>query len=145
MKIEIAFLVFMTGQLLAAQTLEIRDQPLDVAAYHVDLANRGLADVEGSPYLYADFLPARINDIKETKFVRFNAADNAIEVKVDKKQALTLQQSEGFTMPRAPCVFLYLNWYMKAMGLPFTARNASSLYRNPKRNSPMRTMSPTST
>ena len=38
-------------------------------------------EVIGSPYLYEDFVPARVNEITKTHFVRFNVFDNSIEYK----------------------------------------------------------------
>ncbi|MBD0779061.1 hypothetical protein HPE56_14775 [Maribacter sp. ANRC-HE7] len=38
-------------------------------------------EVVGSPYLYEEFVPARVNDIDRTLFVRFNVYDNSIEFK----------------------------------------------------------------
>ena len=39
--------------------------------------------VEGTPYINPEFISAKINDIEETQFIRFNIADNNIEVKTD--------------------------------------------------------------
>ena len=38
-------------------------------------------EVIGSPYLYEDFLPAKVNNIPNTHFIRFNVFDNNIEYK----------------------------------------------------------------
>ncbi|NNK76939.1 MAG: hypothetical protein HKP42_12860 [Maribacter sp.] len=38
-------------------------------------------EVIGSPYLYEDFLPAKVNNIPTTHFIRFNVFDNNIEYK----------------------------------------------------------------
>ncbi|MGB5437751.1 MAG: hypothetical protein WBM98_17785 [Maribacter sp.] len=38
-------------------------------------------EVIGSPYLYEDFVPARVNEIEVTHFIRFNVFDNSIEYK----------------------------------------------------------------
>ncbi|MEM7381009.1 MAG: hypothetical protein AAF361_07405 [Bacteroidota bacterium] len=56
-------------------------------------------DTEGSPYIYEDFLPAKINNIKETKLVRFNAVENLIEVKQeDKILGLTMSKAYSITL-----------------------------------------------
>lgn len=45
--------------------------------------------VEGTPYINAEFISSKINDIEETQFVRFNIADNIIEIKTnDEKIAI---------------------------------------------------------
>ncbi len=38
-------------------------------------------EVIGTPYLYKDFVPARVNEIEMTFFIRFNVHDNNIEFK----------------------------------------------------------------
>ena len=38
-------------------------------------------EVIGSPYLYEDFVPARVNELEMTYFIRFNVFDNNIEYK----------------------------------------------------------------
>lgn len=38
-------------------------------------------EVIGSPYLNKDFVPARVNEIPKTHFIRFNVFDNSIEYK----------------------------------------------------------------
>lgn len=38
-------------------------------------------EVVGSPYLYKDFVPARVNELEMTYFIRFNVFDNNIEYK----------------------------------------------------------------
>ncbi|NAS11173.1 hypothetical protein [Poritiphilus flavus] len=54
-------------------------------------------ETEGSPYLYEDFLPAQINNIKETKMVRFNAVENVIEVKQG-ENILGLTMSKAYSV-----------------------------------------------
>lgn len=40
-------------------------------------------EVIGSPYLYDEFVPAKVNEIEMTHFIRFNVFDNNIEFKGD--------------------------------------------------------------
>jgi hypothetical protein len=40
-------------------------------------------EVIGSPYLYEEFVPAKVNEIEMTHFIRFNVFDNNIEFKGD--------------------------------------------------------------
>lgn len=40
-------------------------------------------EVIGTPYLYDEFVPAKVNEIEITHFIRFNVFDNSIEFKGD--------------------------------------------------------------
>ncbi len=99
MKIKLTvFVICLITSVVFSQTQEIRDQPLDQVAYLVNSKNPKYASVEGSPYLNVAFSPAKINGSKQTKLVRFNAVDNAIEVKIDSTKILTLKKSESYTI-----------------------------------------------
>ncbi len=99
MKIKLTvFAICLVTSMVFSQTQEIRDQPLDQVAYNVNSKNPKYESVEGSPYLNAAFLPAKINGSKQTKLVRFNAVDNAIEVMIDSTKVLTLKMSDSYTI-----------------------------------------------
>ena len=51
---------------------------------------------EGSPYLDESFTPAQINNISETQFVRFNAYEGKIEVKVNQNQVVELDGADTY-------------------------------------------------
>lgn len=60
------------------------DDGLDISKY---------TNIDGSPYINPEFIPAKINDIEKTQFIRFNVVDNSVEVqtKVDKIGILNLK------------------------------------------------------
>ena len=99
MKIKLAlFVICLITSVGFSQTQEIRDQPLDQVAYLVNSKNPKYESVEGSPYLNVAFLPAKINGSKQTKLVRFNVVDNAIEVMIDSTKVLILKKSDSNTI-----------------------------------------------
>ena len=88
--VQIYYLLFAT--LLGAQTQNLSGDIMDTSAYLESLTNPIYDDIEGSPYLQETFVPARINGAEETKFVRFNAFDNAIEVNLGNGQMIILDK-----------------------------------------------------
>ncbi len=84
------FLLFIT--LLCAQTQNVSGDIMDTSAYLESLTNPIYDKIEGSPYLQETFVPARINGAEETKFVRFNAFDNAIEINLGNGQMMILDK-----------------------------------------------------
>ena len=81
---------------LSAQVLEVGNESLDRVGDFVRSNNPKYDNTEGSPYLNKVFTPAKINDSRETKFVRFNVVENRIEVKVDESRALMLAYSDSY-------------------------------------------------
>jgi hypothetical protein len=55
-------------------------------------------EVIGSPYLYEDFIPAKVNDIPSTHFIRFNVYDNSIEYKGDDNVIYALEKSYDYSI-----------------------------------------------
>ena len=47
----------------------------------------------GSPYLNTEFIPAKINDIRETKLVRFDVVKDRVEVKINETKVTVLDDS----------------------------------------------------
>jgi hypothetical protein len=88
--VQVYFLLFVT--LLCAQTQNVSGDIMDTSAYLESLTNPIYDKVEGSPYLQETFVPARINGAEETKFVRFNAFDNAIEINLGNGQMMILDK-----------------------------------------------------
>lgn len=58
--------------------------------YSPDLYYNKYDAPEGSPYLDDTFLPARINDIKETQLVRLDAYEGRVEVKLSPSRVVIL-------------------------------------------------------
>lgn len=55
-------------------------------------------EVVGSPYLYEEFVPAKVNDIDQTLFVRFNVYDNSIEFKGDDGKIYAMPKSNDYVI-----------------------------------------------
>ena len=64
--------------------------------YAMDLYDEEYHSPEGSPYLNKEFAPAKINEIRETKLVRFDAYEGRIEVMANAAQVIILNNSEIF-------------------------------------------------
>ncbi len=92
----ILFILCFSTLPLSAQVQEVSNATLDRVGDFVRFNNPKYDNTEGSPYLNGVFTPAKINDSKETKFVRFNVVENRIEVKVDESRALRLVYSDFY-------------------------------------------------
>lgn len=79
-----------------AQQQELKDKTLGEVLYLVNSQNPKYEKIEGSPYLKEQFSPCKINDSRETKFVRFNVVENKIEIRVDESKALKLSYSDSY-------------------------------------------------
>jgi hypothetical protein len=77
---------------LCAQIQNLSGDIMDTSAYLESLTNPIYDKIEGTPYLQETFVPARINGAEETKFVRFNAFDNAIEINLGNGQMMILDK-----------------------------------------------------
>lgn len=77
--------------------IELRGDLGDVY-YSKDLYKTNYNSPAGSPYLYEDFIPAKINDISETKLVRFDAFEDRVEVMVDENKVVILPDTQPFTI-----------------------------------------------
>lgn len=55
-------------------------------------------EVIGSPFLYEDFAPARINDIEKTYFIRINIIDNQIEFKGENDVVMALDKNYDYSI-----------------------------------------------
>ncbi len=85
MKFLISLLITLNTAIVGAQsTVIVKDNTIDVGVFVPGVNENKYADVEGSPYLTDDFLPAKVNDMKKTQLVRFNPVDHDIEVKTTK-------------------------------------------------------------
>ena len=88
--VQIYHLLFVT--LLCAQIQNLSGDIMDTSAYLESLTNPIYDKIEGSPYLNETFVPARINGAEETRFVRFNVFDNAIEINLGDGQMMILDK-----------------------------------------------------
>lgn len=77
--------------------IELRGDLGDVY-YSKDLYKTKYNSPSGSPYLNENFTPAKINDISETKLVRFDAFEDRVEIMVDEKKVVILPDTTPFTI-----------------------------------------------
>lgn len=66
--------------------------------FFVNVNNSEYANIEGSPYLFEDFIPCKINQVNETQLVRFNLAKNRIEIKTKENSVMGLSQTNPYTI-----------------------------------------------
>ncbi|ALM07991.1 hypothetical protein SB49_09400 [Sediminicola sp. YIK13] len=88
---------FLLLNLTAHAQIELRGDLGDVY-YSKDLYKTTYNSPEGSPYLNENFTPAKINDINETKLVRFNAYEDRIEVMVEENKVIVLPDTQTYTI-----------------------------------------------
>lgn len=55
-------------------------------------------EVIGSPYLYDEFVPAKVNELEMTYFIRFNVFDNSIEFKGDDGKIYSMTKSTDYSI-----------------------------------------------
>lgn len=92
--------VFLLGLLITGLSIngqELRNRFGDVY-YATNLYKTKYNTVESTPYLNEAFTPARINDIGETKMVRFDAFEDRVEVMINAKQVVVLQDSKSYSI-----------------------------------------------
>lgn len=81
---------------LCSQKQDVSGDIMDTSAYLENLTNPIYDEIQGSPYLQETFVPAKINDGTETKFVRFNPVDNTIEINLGNSQMMTLSKTTTY-------------------------------------------------
>ncbi len=95
----IFFLSLFTVGVFAQPVMEVRANSTDMITWIPGINERDYDGIEGSPYLQDDFLPATINDLNKTQFVRFNAVDYEVEAKTSKGiMRLDLKKEYTITM-----------------------------------------------
>ena len=91
-------IILFVGTSAYAQIQQVNNGHFDELVFYVGTNTAEYDDeAEGSPYLNEKFIPARINGIEETQFVRFNAVENTIELK-DEDKVLTLSKSYDYVI-----------------------------------------------
>lgn len=94
---QILVLIFV-GPSISAQIQQVNNGSLNELVFYVGTNTTEYdKEAEGSRYLDKEFTPAKINNIEETQFVRFNAVENTIELK-DKDRVLTLSKSYDYSI-----------------------------------------------
>ena len=92
------FLLFLISSNITAQIQAQTYNNLSDLQFYIRTNNPSYNTAEGSRYLNDEFLPARINGIKNTQLVRFNVPDNIVEVKNNKNEIMALSFAEGYTI-----------------------------------------------
>ncbi len=97
-KMKIACLLgFLVINLAAHGQQELRTKFGDVY-YAADLYKTKYNAQESTPYLNEVFTPAKINNIRETKMVRFDAFEDRVEVRINAKKVVILQDSQSYSI-----------------------------------------------
>lgn len=82
---------------LSAQVVQVNNNTLEIGTLQLEEVNKGLdKNVEGSPYISDTFIPAKINAIKKTHFVRLNAIHSTLEVKIATNKIVVLNTKNNF-------------------------------------------------
>lgn len=89
----------LTSFFASAQLQQVNNGSIDDLVFFVS-TNTKIYDKEakGSRYLNEEFIPARINTIKEVQLIRFNAVENTIELKDSKDKILILSKSYDYSI-----------------------------------------------
>ncbi len=90
MKKAILLLLLSSSSLWSQVITEVTNDNYDLVTNYVRTNNIDYSLVDGSPYLNPSFVPAKINAIKQTKFVRFNVFENTIEMQLASNRIIAL-------------------------------------------------------
>jgi hypothetical protein len=95
--LSLAFCFFLTG--LSAQVVEVKDNTLEIGAIQLEDVNKLTNEkTKGSPYSIDTYIPAKVNEIKKTHFVRLNTVNNTLEVKISQKKIIVLDPKNDFNI-----------------------------------------------
>lgn len=82
---------------VSAQIVSVRDNTIDVETLFLGEVNKNeYNSADGSPYISNTFVPAKINDLKKTQFIRFNVVDQIVEVKTKENKAVMLDLTHDY-------------------------------------------------
>lgn len=91
--------LFILGTSLSAQVVQVNGNTLEIGTLLLEDVNKKLDEnIEGSPYINKEYIPAKINEIKKTHFVRLNAIDHTLEVKVATNKKVILTTKNEFNI-----------------------------------------------
>ncbi len=82
--------------MLNAQIAQNNNATLNDLAFFVQVNNPKYAGAEGSRYLFEEFVPVKINQIKTSHAVRFNIVENVIEFKDSDGEIKGLSKEEEY-------------------------------------------------
>lgn len=87
--IRIIFLLFLPISIFSQEVLEIKGNIVEIGIF-TEVQNDGLSNIEGTPYLNNEFVPAKINDFKKTQLIRINSLNQIFEVKTTHDKTIML-------------------------------------------------------
>lgn len=92
---KVFIVIFLVKFITTAAQVQLRDE-LGTIYYTPDLYKTKYNMPEGSPYLNEKFTSAKINDIRETKLVRFDAVEGNVEVMITGTKVVVLDNSRSY-------------------------------------------------
>ena len=95
----VIFLTFFTGSITMygqAKVTTLKNGPNTELYFTRAVKAPTYNEVIGSPYLYDKFVPAKVNEIEITHFIRFNVFDNSIEYKGDNDKVYSMTKSYDY-------------------------------------------------
>ena len=99
MKTYLLIIFSLTTLFVSAQLQQVNNGSIDDLVFFVSTNNKIYdKEAKGSRYLNKEFIPARINTIKEVQLIRFNAVENTIEIKDSEDKILTLSKSYDYSV-----------------------------------------------
>lgn len=96
---KLLFLSLLFSTLIYCQETDVSNTPIPINGDNVLMLSRPpqLDDnISGTPYMKQNFAPAKINDFKKTHLIRFNAAQDEMEVKINGKDISILSKLEKY-------------------------------------------------
>ncbi|TMM57442.1 hypothetical protein FEE95_13230 [Maribacter algarum] len=80
------------------EVLEVRGSVIEIGILVDGLNDSKYANADGSPYLNSEFIPAKVNDIKKTQFIRYNVVDQIFEVQIKTNKVVMLDLKNDFSI-----------------------------------------------
>lgn len=113
----LAFLLLFIGNYCSSQTFGGTDQTIAPVYFNLSTieANKNyrstfFKDVEGSPYIYKDFVLSEIEGIKSKMMLRYNAFDDVVEVEKAPEEIYTVSKEPAYNV-------FYMNYDRKKLRL----------------------------
>lgn len=103
MKLNVLFFILIISDFSFAQTLGGTDQNIAPIYYNLSIiqANKDyratfFKDIEGTPYIYKDFVPSEIEGVKSKMNLRYNAFDDVVEVEKAPNEIYTVSKEPTY-------------------------------------------------
>lgn len=117
MKLNVLFFLLIISDFSFAQTLGGTDQNIAPIYYNLSViqANKDyratfFKDIEGTPYIYKDFVPSEIEGVKSKMNLRYNAFDDVVEVEKAPNEIYTVSKEPTYGV-------IYMNYDRKKLRL----------------------------